>query len=89
MAPEQAKGDIAVDKKTFSVTVDGELVEIPRKEVTPRLILQLAGIDPTKRFLIEKQGDHTISYRDNPDVEIHVHENEIFLTGKLGEVPVS
>ena len=75
--------------KTFTVTVDGEPVEIPRKGVTPRLVLQLAGLDPETRYLIEKRGSQTISYRDNPDAEISVHENQVFLSARFGPVPVS
>lgn len=76
-------------EKSFTVTVDGEEVEIPRKNVTPRQILEFAELDPTQRYLIERRGNRTISYRDNPDEEITVHQNQIFLTGRLGPVAVA
>jgi hypothetical protein len=76
-------------EKTFTVTVDGESVEIPRKGVTPRAILLAAGLDPEQRYLIEKKGNNTISYRDKLDEPISVHENQVFLTGVLGPVPVA
>lgn len=77
------------DDKTFTVTVDGEPVEIPRKDVTPRVILVAAGLDPSTRYLIEKHGSNTISYKDKPDQELNVHENQTFLTGRCGPVTVS
>lgn len=75
--------------KTFTVTVDGEPVEVPRKDVTAREILVLAGLNPTERYLIEKHGDNTTSYKDNADGVVKVHENQVFLTGRCGPVTVS
>jgi len=77
------------EPKTFTVTVDGEPVEIPRKDVTPRDILTAANLDPTERYLIEKHGNQTTSYKDKLDEPIKVHENQTFLTGRLGPVTVS
>lgn len=76
-------------EKTFNVTVDGEPVEIPRKDVTPRVILKEAKLDPAKRYLIEIKGSKRESYKNQLDEEIKVHEKQKFVTGKLGEVPVS
>lgn len=75
--------------QTFTVTLDGEPVEVPRKDVTARDILVLAGLDPTQRYLIEKHGTQTTSYKENPDSPVKVHENQVFLTGRCGPVPVS
>ena len=75
--------------KTFTVTVDGEPVEIPRKDVTAGNILEAAGLDPTVRYLIEKKGNKTISYKDRPDTVVNVHANQVFLTGRVGPVPVA
>jgi hypothetical protein len=77
------------EEKTFTVTVDGEPVEIPRKDVTARAILIAAGLDPAQRYLIEKHGNQTTSYKDTPDAEIKVHQNQVFVTGRLGPVTVS
>jgi Multiubiquitin len=77
------------DEKTFSVTVDGDPVEVPRKDVTANQILTLAHLDPTQRYLIQKHGNETISYIDNPDALVKVHEHEAFLTGRRGPVTVS
>ena len=75
--------------KYFEITVDGEEIEVPRKNTTPTLILELAGIDPKERYLIQITGQNKESYKDNPEQEIHVHENQIFVTGKLGAVAVA
>jgi hypothetical protein len=77
------------EPKTFTVNVDGEPVEIPRKGVTPRIILEAADLDPEKRYLIEKHGNQTTSYQGKLDEEIKVHQNQEFLTACLGPVPVS
>jgi|GEM_PF-4317949 len=77
------------NEKTFTVTVDGESVEIPRKGVTASRILEAAGLDPTVRYLIEKKGNRTISYKDRPDALVKVHQNQVFLTGRVGPVPVA
>ena len=76
-------------EKTFTVTVDGEEVEIPRKGASPDEILVAAGLDPQKRYLIEKKGNNTVSYKDRGQDDINVHENQVFLTACLGPVPVS
>jgi hypothetical protein len=70
------------------VTVDGETVVVPER-TTPNQILVRAGLDPTKTYLIEKKGNHTVSYKDNADVEIHVHKHQQFLTASRGPVTVS
>lgn len=75
--------------KTFTVSVDGEPIVVPRTGNTPRKILELAGLDPSTRYLIEKRGNKTISYKDNADDEIQVHQHQIFVTGRCGAVPVA
>jgi hypothetical protein len=77
------------DDKTFTVTVDDEPIEVPRKDMTARNILEIAGLDPATRYLIEKHGNQTTSYKDNPDGEIKVHQNQVFLTGRCGAVGVA
>jgi len=75
--------------KTFEVTVDCETVVIPRKHVTPSLILNKAGLDPADRYLIQINGQNKVSYKDKADQVINVHENQVFITGKLGAVAVA
>lgn len=75
--------------KTITVTVDGESIDISRKNGTPRIILEAAGLDPSTRYLIEKRGNNTISYRDNPDEELNVHQSHAFLTGRCGPLTLN
>ena len=77
------------DNKTFTVSVDAEPVEIPRKDVTPKMILVAAGLDPDKRYLIEVIGNKNTSYIDLPNDAIKVHANQTFLTACRGPVTVS
>ena len=66
------------EEKFFTVSVDGDEFEIPRKGVTPNDILRIAQLDPASRYLIEKQGNKIISYQDNADVELkHLHQNMV------------
>lgn len=76
-------------EKVFEVTVDGENVEIPREDVTPILILEKAGLDPADRYLIQIIGQKMESYKDDPEQDINVHQNQVFITGKLGAVAVA
>lgn len=77
-------------EKEFQVTVDGEEISAPRKDLTPCQLLQLAGLDIAERYLIAKLGNTTESYRDKLDEVIKgLHQKMIFLTGSLGPVPVS
>jgi len=78
------------EEKTVVVLVDGEEVEIQKKNVTARIVLTAAGLDVKDRYLIEKQGTHTVSYKDKLDVEINgIHKGKEFLTVRLGPVAVS
>ena len=89
METKMCKNNPNNSEKTFTVSVDGEPVEIPRKDVTPRIILEAAGLDPTTRYLIEKRGHNNVSYKGKTDDDLNVHENQVFLTGRCGPVTVS
>ena len=77
------------EPKTFSVTVDGEPVEIPRKDMTPDTILRQAGLDPAERYLIEIKGSKQFSYKGKGGDPINVHAHQTFITAFIGAVPVS
>lgn len=86
----EKKADKEEVEKTVVVLVDGDEFEIPKKDVTVRIILTAAGLDVNARYLIEKQGSHTISYKDKLDEEINgIHKGKEFFTGRLGPVTVS
>ena len=75
--------------KHFDITVDGEAVEVPRKDVTAKIIIELAGLDPDRRYLIEIIGQNRESYKNKADDPIKTHQNQVFVTGKLGPVQIS
>jgi hypothetical protein len=81
--------DNAVNKpeKVVTVIVDDEPVRTP-KDTTPGKVLVAAGLDPTKRELVEVHGKHQTPYPD-PNVELKVHEGEQFITISTGGTPVS
>ena len=76
-------------KHEITFSVDDEPVETIAHELTPRAILQLAGIDPDNHYLVKIDGRHQHSYRDAPDTPIEVHEHEKFISVATGPTPVS
>jgi len=73
-----------------TINVDGDPVEVPQKNTTARMILEAAGLSVTERYLIEVDGNHKISYKDKLDEVIQgLHNDKVFLTGRLGPVTVS
>jgi hypothetical protein len=69
--------------------VNGKPIETRQKELTVRAILELAGLDASSHYLVEKCGDgREVEYRDLAK-EIHVHEREQFLAFFTGPTPVS
>lgn len=57
--------------------------------LTPRQIMSKAGIDPDQNYLVEIIGSTRKSFKDSPEKEIHMHENQRFITVFVGPVPVS
>jgi hypothetical protein len=70
-------------------TVDDEPQSTTSKILTPKQILVNAGIDPANHYLVQLQGQHKISYKDNPDEEIKMHEHMRFISISTGPTPVS
>lgn len=70
-------------------TVDNEPQATDQKELTPSQILSNAGIDSTTHYLKQLEGHHEISYKDQPNVEIHMHEHMKFIAISTGPTPVS
>lgn len=69
--------------------IDDEPQETTEHVLTARQILENAGIDPSNHYLVEVQGDHQVSYKDNPETQIHIHEHQKFYSNKTGPTPVS
>ena len=76
-------------KHEIDYTVDDEPQFTTSKILTPRQILTDAGIDAATHYLVQLQGQHQISYKDTPDVEIKMHEHMKFISIATGPTPVS
>ena len=76
-------------KHEIDYTVDDEPQSTTSKVLTPRQILTDAGIDAATHYLVQLQGQHQISYKDTPDVEIKMHEHMKFISIATGPTPVS
>jgi Multiubiquitin len=77
-------------KKTVTITIDGEEFEVEKEEMTARELLALAGLDPGVSYLILLQGQgKQVSFRDNLDEPIKIHERIRFVSADLGAAPVA
>jgi len=74
---------------SITYTVDGEKQTTSERELTPVQILSNAGIDAATHYLVQIEGQHKISYQDNPQTEIHMHEHMKFISVSTGPTPVS
>jgi len=71
-------------------TIDDEPESTLAERLTPTQIMSDAGIDPKTNYLEQLLPDHkTISYKDNPDVEIDMKDGMRFITKPIGPMPVS
>jgi len=70
-------------------TVNDEPQETTEHQLTASQILTNAGIDPSQNYLIQLEGRHQTSYKDNPETVIHMHEKQTFISNFTGPVPVS
>lgn len=75
--------------KTIEFTVDGEDLVTTERVLTPVQVMDLAGIDPANHYLSEIRGHDQISFKDDPTVEIHMHEGIKFVSASTGPTPTS
>ena len=73
----------------FDYTVDGEALSTSELVLTPILILKNAGLDPSTHYLIEIDGNSQKSFKDDPNVSVHMHEHMKFVSVFTGSTPVS
>jgi hypothetical protein len=74
----------------FGFTVDGAAYQTTAHELTPRQILDdYAHADSSTHYLVQIEGRHQVPYKDDPNVEIHMHEGMTFVTVSTGPTPVS
>ncbi len=62
-------------------TVDGEEEATTQEEMTPRDILESAGLDPERHYLVCAEGDQRKEFR-HLDEPIWLHEHSRFVTVK-------
>jgi hypothetical protein len=74
---------------TFTYTVDSENQTTTSHELTAVQILTNAGIDAGNHYLVQIDGNHRISYQNNPNQLIHMHEHMKFISVSTGPTPVS
>ena len=70
-------------------TVDGQNLTTTERELTPNQIMALAGIDGSTHYLVQIEGRHRTSYKDQNNVAIHLHEGATFISVSTGPTPVS
>ncbi len=70
-------------------TVNDEPQSTHEHELTPKVILELAGFNPEVAYLLLLRGKERVSYKDDPCVEIHMHEHMKFLAISCEPTPVS
>ncbi|MCX4920092.1 hypothetical protein [Streptomyces sp. NBC_00687] len=75
-------------RKTVTVTVDGEPVEVPQ-HTTPNTLLGLAGIDAATHYLVRITGRHQHPFDGRGEEEITVHEGETFVSVSTGPTPTA
>ena len=73
----------------FDYTVDGETLSTSDLVLTPVQILKNAGLDPSTHYLIEIDGAAQKSFKDDPNVPIHMHEHMKFVSASTGPTTVS
>lgn len=73
----------------FEYTVDGESQSTPEHTLTATQILANAGIDVANHYLVQVEGNHQTSYKDNPGQAIHMHQHAKFISVFKGETTVS
>lgn len=69
--------------------VDAEDQTTTKKILTPVEILTKAGIDAATHYLVQVKGHHQESYKDTPDLQVHVHAHMKFISISTGPTPVS
>ena len=73
----------------FNYTVDDEPQTTSAHELTAKQILGNAGIDATTHYLVQIEGSHRVSYENDLDKPIHMHEHMKFISVSMAPTPVS
>jgi hypothetical protein len=73
-------------------SLDDEPQTTKKHIMTPVEIMESAkphAIDPSTHYLVQIEGHHQVSYKDNPHEPIHMHECAKFVAVCTGPTPVS
>jgi hypothetical protein len=73
----------------FNYTVDDEPQTTSVHELTAKQILGNAGIDAATHYLVQIEGSHRVSYENDLDKPIHMHEHMKFISVSTAPTPVS
>lgn len=74
---------------TFTYEVDAEEYTTDQHELTPRKILEKAGLSPAIYYLELHDGNHTESLQAKMDMPLHMHDRMTFTSIKMGPTPLS
>jgi hypothetical protein len=74
---------------TFHYIVDDEPQETTAHVLTPAQILSNAGIETESHYLVQIEGDQEVSYENEPEKTIHMHEKMKFIAPSRKPTPVS
>ena len=69
--------------------VDTEPQTTTEKVLTPVEILRNAGFDPATHYLVQVVGKERISYKDEPNKKIEMHDGMKFIAVSTKPTPVS
>ena len=75
--------------KPIRISLDGEVITVPGRAITPNEILIIAGLDPTTHYLVEVKGRHQTPYQGKGDETIEVKDDEVFISLSTGPTPTS
>jgi len=75
--------------KSFDYTVNDEPQSTVEHVLDALKILVSAGYDAALNYLVLLEGNHQVSYKDDPSKAIHMHEHMKFLAVSMAPTPVS
>jgi len=75
--------------ETFNYELDDEPQMTTEREMTPVQILTKGEIDPAKNYLVQIEGEKQVSYKDTPEVPIHMHNKMEFISVSIKPTEVS
>ena len=75
--------------KLFTIEIDGENYDAPKKTMTANEILVLGGLDSKEYYLVQIKRDDRIPFKDKGNEEIELFEGAKFVGQYVGKMSVS